>query len=177
MKNEGGREAGKCSKFVPDHGDRYLFIFLWSRRLFCNVFLYPVSKAQLIGDWYENRRGGPNCSVRLFETCRMYASTPPALLTCRLFLFQCTNILAHWCPTPPIGNADQARCANNFFFLFGPQLLLAQGTSVRQWYWRIISKMIVFCAPHHFHTNCLLTELYKQETEICCRKDDGNIKK
>ncbi len=27
-KNEGGREAGKCSKFVPDHGDRCLFIFL-----------------------------------------------------------------------------------------------------------------------------------------------------
>jgi hypothetical protein len=28
MKNEGGREAGKCSKVVPDRGDRYLFIFL-----------------------------------------------------------------------------------------------------------------------------------------------------
>jgi hypothetical protein len=29
----------------------------------------------------------------------------------------------------------------------------------------------------YFHTNCLLIELYKQETEIRCRKDDGNIKK
>ncbi len=29
----------------------------------------------------------------------------------------------------------------------------------------------------YFHTNRLLTELYKQETEICCRKDDGFIKK
>jgi hypothetical protein len=29
----------------------------------------------------------------------------------------------------------------------------------------------------YFHTNRLLTELYKQETEIRCRKDDGNIKK
>jgi hypothetical protein len=29
MKNEGGREAGsdKCSKVVPDRGDRCLFIF------------------------------------------------------------------------------------------------------------------------------------------------------
>ncbi len=28
----------------------------------------------------------------------------------------------------------------------------------------------------YFHTNRLLIELYKQETEIRCRKDDGNIK-
>jgi hypothetical protein len=27
MKNEGSREAGKCSKVVPDRGDRCLFIF------------------------------------------------------------------------------------------------------------------------------------------------------
>ncbi len=27
MKNEGGREAGECSKVVPDRGDRCLFIF------------------------------------------------------------------------------------------------------------------------------------------------------
>jgi hypothetical protein len=32
----------------------------------------------------------------------------------------------------PIGNAHQAQCANNFFFVFGPPLLLAQGTSLRQ---------------------------------------------
>ncbi len=30
---------------------------------------------------------------------------------------RCTNILAHRCPPPPIGNDDQAQCANNFFFL------------------------------------------------------------
>jgi len=29
----------------------------------------------------------------------------------------------------------------------------------------------------YFHTNCLLIELYKQETEKRCRKDDGFIKK
>ncbi len=27
MKNEGGREAGKCSKMVSDRGDRCLFTF------------------------------------------------------------------------------------------------------------------------------------------------------
>ncbi len=48
MKIEGGREAGKCSKVVPDRGDRGLFIFLLSRRLFFNVFPFPVCKAQLI---------------------------------------------------------------------------------------------------------------------------------
>jgi hypothetical protein len=45
-------------------------------------------------------------------------------------------ILAHQCPLPPKGNADQTLCANiqilfrRFFFLFGPPLLLAQGASV-----------------------------------------------
>ncbi len=34
-------------------------------------------------------------------------------------------------PMSPIGNADQARCANNTFSVFGPPLLLAQGASVR----------------------------------------------
>ncbi len=29
----------------------------------------------------------------------------------------------------------------------------------------------------YFHTNLLIIELYKQKTEIRCRKDDGNIKK
>ena len=65
MKNEGGREAGKCSKVVPDRGDRCLFIFLCSRLLFCNVFPYPVCKAQIIGDWYENKGGAPNTSIFL----------------------------------------------------------------------------------------------------------------
>ncbi len=32
----------------------------------------------------------------------------------------------------PIGIAHQAQWANNFYFLFGPPLLLAQGASVRQ---------------------------------------------
>ncbi len=65
MKNEGGREAGKCSKFVPDHGDRCPFIFLWSSCLFCNIFPFPVCKAQLIGDWYENRWGARNTIIFL----------------------------------------------------------------------------------------------------------------
>jgi hypothetical protein len=45
---------------------------------------------------------------------------------------RCANILAHRCPPPPIGNADQAQCANNIFFLISLPLLLAQGASVRQ---------------------------------------------
>jgi hypothetical protein len=60
MKNEGGRESGKCSQMVPDSGDRCLFTFLSSRRVFLNVFLFPFCKAQLIGDKHENRQGAPN---------------------------------------------------------------------------------------------------------------------
>ncbi len=48
---------------VPDHGDRCLFIFLCSRCHFFNVFPFPVCKALLIGDWYENRRGAPNTII------------------------------------------------------------------------------------------------------------------
>jgi hypothetical protein len=33
---------------------------------FFKAFPFPVPKAQLIGDWDENRRGAPKCSVRLF---------------------------------------------------------------------------------------------------------------
>ncbi len=66
MKNSVGREAGNCWKMVSDRGDRCLF-FLCCRRLFFQVFAFPVCKAQLIGDWLENRRGAPKCSVRLFS--------------------------------------------------------------------------------------------------------------
>ncbi len=41
-------------------------IFNVGRRLFFNVFPFPVCKAELIGYWLENRRGAPNCLVRLF---------------------------------------------------------------------------------------------------------------
>jgi hypothetical protein len=30
---------------------------------------FPLCIAQLIGDWYENRRGAPKCSVRFFLFC------------------------------------------------------------------------------------------------------------
>ncbi len=63
---------------------------------------------------------------------------------------RCANILAHRCAPPPIGNADQAQCANNFFFMFDRPLLLAQGASVRKQYWRIMRNMIVFRAPRLF---------------------------
>ncbi len=46
MKNEGGQKTGKCSKVVPDRGDQCLFTFQRSRRLFFNVFPFPVCKAK-----------------------------------------------------------------------------------------------------------------------------------
>jgi hypothetical protein len=61
MKREEGWEAGYCSKTVSDHGDRCLFAFQFCYRLFFNEFPFPFCKDQLIGDWYENRRGAPNC--------------------------------------------------------------------------------------------------------------------
>jgi hypothetical protein len=49
---------------------------------------------------------------------------------CRVDL--CANSNGAGCPPPPIGNGDQAQCANKKIFVFGPPLLLAQGASVRQ---------------------------------------------
>jgi hypothetical protein len=66
MKKEGGREASYCLNIVSDRGDRCLFNFLCDRRLFFNVFPFPICNAKLIGDWLENRRSAPNCLVRLF---------------------------------------------------------------------------------------------------------------
>ncbi len=47
---EGGREAGKCLKMVPDRGGRCLFSLQSSPRLIFKVFPFPVCKAQLIGN-------------------------------------------------------------------------------------------------------------------------------
>jgi hypothetical protein len=55
MKKEGGRGAGYCLKMVSDRGDRCLFTFKCCRRLFLEVFPFPVCNAQLIGDCPENR--------------------------------------------------------------------------------------------------------------------------
>jgi hypothetical protein len=57
----------------------------------------------------------------------MYASTPPALLTCRLFLFQCAYTIGAGWIGEPIGNADQARCANNFFSLVFSAITIGAG--------------------------------------------------
>jgi hypothetical protein len=101
--------------------------FLCSRRLFFNLFPFPVCKDQLIGDWYENRLGAPNTIISLI--IRQYywrtdipcansnggPNTEKKLLAFRAWSalpiggggHQCANILAHRCPSPPIGKADQ----------------------------------------------------------------------
>ncbi len=115
MKNKGGREAGKCSKVVPDRGDRCLFFFLWSRRLFCNIFPFPVCKAKLIGDWYENRQGALNPII--FLTIRQY----------------------YWRTDAPCANSNGGPSTKiNPRNLIGPPCLVRiaywrRGTSVRQY--------------------------------------------
>jgi hypothetical protein len=52
-----------------------------------------------------------------------------------------------------------------FFFLFAAPLLMVQGGSVRQLYWRIISKMNQFGAPCLLTGNRLIICLYLAETE------------
>ena len=184
MKREGGREAGYCSKMLSDRGDQCLFTFLYCRRLFLNIFPFPVCKAQLIGDWYENKRGAPSTIILLI--IRQYIGAP---------MYPCANrsggpntkkiLLAHcaWSPLP-IGGGGH-RCAN---ILAHRSTLHAHTTSVRKGYtFRFFNIMYSFKSPiggpnisvrlAYFHPNRLLIELYKQETEIRCKKDDGPIKK
>ncbi len=64
------RGVGKLASFqrwVLDRGDRCLFTFLSCRRLFFNIFPFPVCKAQLIpvGNWHENRQGALNTVLLL----------------------------------------------------------------------------------------------------------------
>ncbi len=63
MKNEGGWEAGKCSKVVPDVAIDVCLSFY--EAVVFSVFPFPVCRAQLIGDWYENRRGAQNMIISL----------------------------------------------------------------------------------------------------------------
>ncbi len=173
MKNERGREAGKCSKVIPDRGDRCLFIFFWTRSLLCNVFPFPVCKAQLIGDWYENRRGAPNTII--FLIIRQY----------------------YWRTDSPRANSNGGpNTKKNPRNRIGSPCLVRvaywrRGTSVRQYIGAPIHPAPVVIGPcsitnggpnisvrlTYFHSNRLLTGLYKQETEIRWRKDKGCIKK
>ncbi len=117
MKNEGGREADKCSKVVPDRGHRCLFIFLWSLRLFCNVFPFPVCKAQFIGDWCENRRGASNTIIFLIFHQYYWRTNAP-----------CAN---------SNGGPNTKKSVKHFWrTMLGQDCLLAEGDIGAPIYWR-----------------------------------------
>jgi hypothetical protein len=66
MKNEGGRKAGSVRRWCRTVAiDVCLLVNAVVRRLFFNLFAFPVCKAQLIGDWHGNRRGVPNTILLL----------------------------------------------------------------------------------------------------------------
>jgi hypothetical protein len=89
-------------------------IFLCSRRLFFNVFPFLVCKAQLIGDWYENRQGEPNTII--FLIIRQY----------------------YWRTDAPCANSNGG--PNMKKKIIGAPCLVScaywpRGTSVRHYYW------------------------------------------
>ncbi len=138
MKKEGCQKASYCYNIDSDPGHRCLFNFLCDPRLFFNVFPFPVCNAKLIGDLLENRRSAPNCSVCYFlffsygmeNAPKLPFVALPRLLRILTFLYifcvLYANIMAHPCAPPPKGNADHT-VRQNFFSVFGPPLLLAQG--------------------------------------------------
>jgi hypothetical protein len=72
--------------------------------------------------------GPPIGEVKLYmilKNLKVYPFLTLVVWACRVD--RCANILAHRCPPPPIGNGDQAQCANKIFFMFGPPLLLGPG--------------------------------------------------
>jgi hypothetical protein len=122
---------------VPDCGDRCLFLFLCSHRLFFNLFPFPVCKAQFNGDWYENRLGALNTIIFLIIRLYYWRTDIPCAnimadrtgkknywrsMPGQLCLLAEGDIgapiywrpdapapllVAHRCPPPPIGKADQ----------------------------------------------------------------------
>ncbi len=69
---------------------------------FFNVFPFPLCKAQLLGDWYENRRGAPKCSVSFFLFC------PPIGDLYGTFYLTSLSIFCIWCA---ISNGAGGICA------------------------------------------------------------------
>jgi hypothetical protein len=116
---------------VPDCGDRCLFIFLWARRLFFDVFPFPVCKAELIGDWYENKRGAPNTIN--FLIMRQY----------------------YWRTDAPCANRNGGpnRKKNYWRTMSGQQCLLAEGDIGAPIYWRTDApRAIAIGGPMVSHT-------------------------
>jgi hypothetical protein len=98
---------------VLDRGDRCLFIFLWARRLFCNIFPFPVCKAQLIGDWYEIGGAHRTQSSSLYSANTIGTPMHPA----------------------PIGVADRKRKKNYWLTVSGQHCLLAERDICAPIYW------------------------------------------
>ena len=147
--------------------------FLMGPSSFLQHISIPVGKAQLIGDWYENRRGAPSTIVLL--------------------------IISHyyWRTDAPCANRSGGPRKKKFYWrtVPGQHCLLAEGDISAPIYWRtdppckltllVLEKgnifrffniMYSFTSPiggpnisvrlAYFHPNRLLTGLYKQETEI-----------
>ncbi len=62
MKREGVEKQATARIWFWTMAIDVCLIFNVGRRLFFNVFPFPVCKAQLIGDWLANRRRAPNCT-------------------------------------------------------------------------------------------------------------------
>ncbi len=91
---------------------------------------------------------------------------------------RCTNIFAHRCTPRHYCWRTDPPCPNSISALKKKQPARQHADGVRH-----TSCTFQKGAPNYsvrfayFQTNRLLIQLYKQETEIHCRKDDGYIKK
>ncbi len=62
-----------------DYGAGHYFEFLLRCRLLLNIFMFPVSTAKLIGDFYNNRRSTAN-------SCLRFAYSFVSLMLCQYYL-------------------------------------------------------------------------------------------
>jgi hypothetical protein len=138
----------------------------------CNIFPFPVSKARLIGDWYENRRGAPITIILLIiRQCYWRTDAPCANRSggpnMKIFL------LAHcaWSPLPLDGGGH--RCSN---ILAHRSTLHAHTTSVRKGYtfrffniMYIVQFHIAYWRTEHFGAPCL----FSSQSPIYCALQTG----
>ncbi len=134
---------------------------------FCNIFPFPVGKAQLIGHWYENRWGAPITIILLIIRQYYWRTDAP-----------CANrsggpnmkkfLLAHcaWSPLPIGGEGHW--CAN---ILAHRSALHAHTTSVRKGYTSDFSiSFTAYWRTKHFGAPCL----FSSQSPIYCALQTGN---
>ncbi len=143
--------------------------FLMGPSSFCNVFPFPVGKAQLIGNWCENRWGAPSTIILLIIRQNYWCADAPCANrsgrpnTKKMVLAHCAwsaltigggghwcaNILAHWCTPRHYYWRTDPLCT--------PTLLVLEGDTSSDFSISCNKFHIAYRRTEHFGAPCLFS--------------------